>query len=125
MNKLFSLKERSRYRLLRKMQKGFLSSLQNEPIVGIETYMQEIDTLISREDLSGKTSGQENLPILIAGDPSCGKSSLIAHWIKNYSASHKTDNDYFLVRFAKLSPNDTSYEALLYSIYTQLRVSFM
>ena len=123
MNKIFSLKDRARWFLLRKMHKGYLKALQQEQSIGTESYLQDIDTLISREDVRGEGKIAENLPLLITGDAYSGKSSLIAKWIRNHKNSHKTDNDYFIIRFAKLSPNDTSYTSLLYSIYNQIRVN--
>lgn len=107
------------------MHKGYLKALQRDTILGVENYMQEIDTLLSREDIRGDGNKLDNLPLLITGDSYSGKSSLIAHWIKRHKNSHKTDNDYFLIRFSKLSPNDTSYVSMLYSIYNQIRVHFI
>ena len=96
--------------------------MQDEEIIGFEGYLQEIDTQVSREDYKGEGGETENLPLLITGDVGCGKSSLIAHWIHRHKSSHKMDNDYFVIRFARITPNDVSYEYLLYSIYNQLRV---
>ena len=82
-----------------------------------------MDTQISKEDYKGEGREVENLPILITGEVGCGKSTLIANWIHRHKISHKLDNDYFVIRFAGLSPSDISYEYLLYSIYNQLRVT--
>lgn len=107
------------------MYKGYLQALQNDYIVGIEGYLQEIDALIAREDNTRDGKKIENLPLLITGDAYSGKSSLIAKWIKSHKKSHKTDNDYFVIRFAKLNQGATSYSTLLYSIYSQIRVKFI
>ena len=58
------------------MHKGYLKALQTEKIIGIENYLQEIDTILSSEDSHNENSS--NLPILITGDAHSGKSSLLA-----------------------------------------------
>ena len=60
------------------MHKGYLKALQQEQSIGTESYLQDIDTLISREDVRGEGKIAENLPLLITGDAYSGKSSLIA-----------------------------------------------
>jgi hypothetical protein len=122
MNASLNIKEQSRYNLHRKIHKSYLKSCQSDEIIGFEGYLQEIDTLISHEDYKTEAGEAENLPILITGDPGSGKSSLISHWIQSHKSSHKLDNDFFIVRFSRITPNDTSYEFLLYSIYNELRV---
>lgn len=97
--------------------------MKNIEIVGFEGYLQEIDTQISQEDYKGEGGIVENLPLLITGDIGSGKSTLIANWIHRHKISHKLDNDFFVIRFAGLSPSETSYENLLYSIYNELRVT--
>ena len=96
--------------------------LQQDEAIGAEGFLQEMDAFITREDMRRDGLAPEKTPILITGDPCSGKSTLIAKWIKSHKQSHKTDNDYFIFRFARLSPCDTSYVSLIYSIYNQIRV---
>ena len=96
--------------------------LQENETIGAEGFLQEMDAFITREDMRKDNTIKEKTPILITGDPCSGKSTLIAKWIKSHKISHKTDNDYFIFRFSKLSPSDTSYVSLIYSIYSQIRV---
>jgi hypothetical protein len=104
------------------MHKGYLKALQEDDLINIESYLNEIDSAISQEDIKGEGKSL-NLPILITGEACSGKSSVIANWVKAYKNAYKTDNDYFIIRFSKLSAMDTSYASLLYSIYNQIRVS--
>ena len=91
---------------------------------GVENYIHEIDAWASNDDHEGNVRNRKNVPLIITGEQGCGKSSVMAHWLDFHQRSHKKDNDFVVVHFAKRSPADRYYYYSLHRMFSRLREEF-
>jgi len=70
---------------------------------------------IGREEekrrLTEYVEGQERRPIVITGEPACGKSALLATWYREYAHAHR--DDFVFAHFIGASPDSTNHFRLL------------
>lgn len=90
----------------------------------MENYIHEIDAWASSDDHEANVRSRKNVPLIITGEQGSGKSSVMAHWLDFHQRSHKKNNDYVVVHFAKRSPSDRLYYYSLHRMFSRLREEF-
>ena len=94
------------------------------PMYGAESYIHEIDSWISSDEHEPNARARKNVPLIITGEQGSGKSSILAHWLDFHQRSHKKDNDFIVVHYARRSPSDRFYYYSLHRLFSRLREEF-
>jgi nephrocystin-3 len=63
-------------------------------------------------------------PLIISGEPGCGRSTLIAKWIDMQQRMNSKDPTLLIYHFSKRNYNDTSYHPTLFKILNKIREAF-
>ena len=72
--------------------------------------------------LTAYVQGTDQRPVVITGEPGCGKSAFLASWYRQYAAEHP--DDFVLAYFIGASPGSTNHLRLLRNMCTELKRKF-
>jgi len=73
--------------------------------------------------LTNHVQGENPRPVVISGEPGCGKSAFLANWYRQYATEHP--DSFVLAYFVGASPDSTSHIRLLRNMCKELRQKFM
>jgi nephrocystin-3 len=74
------------------------------------------------QQLNDYILGYERRPVVITGEPGCGKSAFLASWYRKFKADHP--DKFVLTYFISASPDSTNYFRLLRNMCIELKRQF-